>query len=748
MGKWTRRAFLTAGVLAGGGLLVGVGLRPGNRGRKLAPLVSADGEHMITAWLKIDPNNHVTAILPHSEMGQGVHTALTQMLADELDAGWEDVSFMEAPAQDEYANYAMLKGYLSGEGETPGFLVPTVDGLYMQITKTLHWQLTGGSGSVRWTGVSGMRVAGAAARALLIEAAAESWQVPVSEVTAENTHLIHVQSSRRAKFSEFAEMAAGMDPSRTPQLKDQKAFKIMGRSMPRRDIPAKVDGSVQFAIDTDLPGMKYAAIEGAPVFGAQVASVDDTKIRSIPGVHQVVALDDAVAVVADSYWLAEQMLSKLMVKWTETPHDAVDSTTIRAQFDHDLTTARNDGTAQVDRVVGDAEQAFLAANRIVTAEYQVPFLAHACMEPMNATARFDGAKCEIWVGSQDPLGFKYQVAEALGVSADMVTIHQHPMGGGFGRRVAGDVAIQAARIARAVQVPVKLIWSREQDIRHDLYRPAVTSRFRAAISASNEILGWENTFHQKFDPIEAPYIPYSIGVQDIRYADSPTHVPTGSWRSVDHSQHGFFVESFIDEVAGAIGKDPYILRRDLLAHQPRHRSVLDIAAQKAAWGQALPPGRGRGISFQESFGTLVAQVVEVTVKGHGVSVDRVVCAVDPGFAVNPDGLSAQMESGIIFGLSAALVGEITITDGAVVQGNFHDYPVVRMADAPAIEVHIINSGEKWGGAGEPATPGIAPALANAVYSATGIRVRQLPLSRNGFALAGSTQDLAQGQSYA
>ena len=349
------------------------------------------------------------------------------------------------------------------------------------------------------------------------------------------------------------------------------------------------------------------------------------------------------------------------------------------------------------------------------------------MEPLNATANVRDGNAEVWVGCQNPLGFRRDVAVVLGLEEEAVTLHNHAMGGGFGRKARPDYAIQAAQISQAVGRPVQLIWSREEDVRQDFYRPAVQSRFRAAFDADNNILAWENTYTNKNEPVEAPLIPYAVPAQDIGYVSSPTHVPFGAWRSVDHSQHGFFTESFIDEAAHAAEKDPFEFRAELLKDSPRQLAVLAKAAEEAGWNRMLPAGRGRGISLQESFGSLVAQVVEVTIDNGEVAVDRVVAVIDPGLAVAPDGIAAQLESGIIYGLTAALFGEITIEDGAVVQSNFHDYPSVRMNQAPKIETHIINSGHDIGGAGEPGTPGIGPALANAVFDATGIRVRQLPL---------------------
>lgn len=732
MGKWTRRAVITTGVVAGGGFVVGVALRPGHRAPGMAHLVTEDGESLVNAWVKIDSDNHITAIVPHSEMGQGAQTALTQMLADELDANWLDVSFIEAPAEDEYANWALGKGFILGDAKIPQALVPTVDGLFLQVGKAMHLQITGGSASVRATGVYGMRVAGAAAREMLLQAAATQWQLPVSDLTAENSQIVHAASGKKADFAEFASAAAQITPSSTPKLKSPEDFTIMGKRVQRLDIPSKVDGTAQFGIDAQVPGMKYAAIVGAPVFGAQVVSVDSAAAENMPGVHSVVNLDNAVAVIGDGYWQARQALQQLNVAWSATGNEGIDSEALYQQFERDLNASRNQGNSTTDVEIGDAATVFANADNVIEATYRVPFLAHTTMEPMNATARENGDGVEVWVGSQNPLGFKHEVADALQIDADLVTLHQHPMGGGFGRRATGDVAVQAARLAKRAGVPVKLIWSREEDVRHDIYRPAVSSQFRAALSASGEVLAWENMFHEKHEPDEAPTIPYNVAAQNIHYTDSPTHVPFGPWRSVDHSQHGFFTEGFFDEVAEAAGKDGYQMRREMLIDKPRHLAVLDLAAQKAGWGETLTEGQGRGISLQQSFGSLVAQVVDVTVVEGKVKVDRVVCAVDPGFAVSPDGVEAQMESGIIYGLSAALYGDIQIKNGAVVQSNFHDYKSVRMNEAPVIETHIINSHAPWGGAGEPGTPGVAPALTAAVFQATGTRVRQLPLSNYDF----------------
>ncbi len=729
MGKWTRRALLATGTVAGGALLVGIVIRPGDRRGELAPMVTGDGEHLIHAWVKLGADNSVTAIVPHSEMGQGAQSALAQMLADELDARWEDVRVLEAPAADGYANYALAKGFLAGGLDIPKVLVPTVDGAMMTISDFMHLQITGGSLSVRTTGVHGMRVAGAAAKQLLLAAAAARWEVPESELSGRAGQVIHEPSGRSAPYGELAEAAGLLQPSAKPTLKTPDQFTLMGRSVARLDIPAKVTGAAGFGIDARVPGMKYAAIRRAPVFGAQVQRVDDAAALNMPGVYRVVTLEDAVAVVADGYWQAEQALGNVQISWTATDVDGIDSEALFAQFERDMDAALADGDEHTDLALGDARGALARAATVVEAAYRVPYLAHACMEPMNATARVADGACELWTSTQNPLGFRYAVADALELDADRVTVHNAYMGGGFGRRSDPDYAIQAARLSAAVNAPVKLIWSREEDIRQDHYRPAVLSRFMAGLDASGKLVAWENQYVDKHEPAEAPHVPYAIAHQFVHWADSPTHVPFGPWRSVDHSQHGFFTESFIDEVAHAAGRDPFEFRRELLTDAPRQRAALELAAEKSDWTRPLGPGQGRGISLQTSFGSIVAQVVEVTVANGKVKVDRVVCVADPGFAVSPDGLTAQMESGIVYGLTAALYGEIYIDNGAVSQSNFHDYRMVRMDETPVIETHIINSGAPWGGAGEPGTPGIAPALANAVFDATGTRIRELPVGR-------------------
>jgi len=727
MTKWTRRAFITTGVAAGGTVIFGVAIRRGNRSHKVAGLIGAADDTLFDVWLKISPDNTVTAIVPHAEMGQGIHTTLAMMLADELDADWSRVNIIEAPAHKEYANYALARGHTVGDIEFPGWLVDSVDGLFFRGAQAMAVQLTGGSTAVRTTGQIAMRVTGAAARTVLLQAAADAWQVPADEVFARKSMIYHANSGRRATFAQFAAAAAELPLPSKPSLKSSSAFKIMGTSPQRLDIPAKVDGSASFGIDARPPGMKYAAIKAAPVFGDRIRSVDTSLIQDMPGVRKAINLGNAVAVVADAYWQAKQALDRLVVEFDDSGNSRWEQSGIFKQFAADLDASAAANDEQVDLETGNTRKALAMADRIIDAEYRVPYLAHATMEPMNCTAWVHGGECELWLGSQNPLGVAKDAGKAIGIDPDNVTVHNQFLGGGFGRRGFSDFAVQAARIAADVHYPVKLVWSREEDIRHDHYRQACISRFRAGLNAEGYPTAWHNHYVNKRNPEEAPHIPYGIDNQRIVHTESRTHVPWGYWRSVDHSLHAFFTESFIDEMAVAARRDPYEYRRELLADAPRFRAVLDLAAEKAEWHGPLAKNHGRGIALHRSFGTTVAQVVEVEVKDGTARVRRVICAVDAGFAIHPDGLAAQMESGIAYGLTAALYGEISIQKGAVAESNFDDYPMLRMDAAPTVETHIINGGESLGGAGEAGTPPIGPALANAIFDATGMRIRELPI---------------------
>ena len=686
-----------------------------------------DDETLVNAWVKLLPDNSVKVIVSHAEMGQGAQTALALMLADEMDVDWNTVSIEEAPAHDEYANFYIAREFVL-PGKMPGMIHQTINGAFLTISKTIALQVTGGSFSVRSTGVRGMRVAGAAAKELLIEAAAQAWQVKPSQITTKKSYLYHDASGQKAPYIEFADKAAEQQGSDFPKLKTPDQYDLMGKEdIQRLDIPPKVDGTAKFGIDTILPGMKYATVKMAPVFGATLESYDASAAESMKGVIKVVNLGTGIGVIADSYWQAKKAIPAIKLVYSSTGNEDVDSATIMHQFREDMDTAIDQRNEQEDVSLGDARTVISAADSVLKAEYSVPYLAHITMEPMNSTALAEKGKITIWLGTQNPLGIKHAVADALAIDDTDVSINNTFLGGGFGRRAMDDYPIQAAKLATALPgVPVKMIWSREEDVQHDFYRPAVISRFQGATNAAGELIAWENQYVDKHEPVEAPHIPYQVSNQYIHYTDSPTHIPFGPWRSVDHSQHAFFTESFIDEVAHAVKQDPYQYRRALLASEPRYLSVLDRVAQRSDWNSALPEGKGRGIAIHGSFNSVVAQVVEVDTRDGSIQVDKVYCVADAGFAYCPNAFRAQMESGIIFGLSAALFGEISIKEGAVVQSNLHDYRVLRMNNAPVISVEIINSGERTGGAGEPGTPPVAPALTNAIFAASGQRIRDLP----------------------
>ena len=730
--KWTRRGFIgagaVAGLAAGGALVVGVAIRPGDRTDELAKYAASEGESLLTTWVKIDQDNVVTAIIPHGEMGQGIHTALSAMLAEEMEADWDAMKVMEAPAEKDYANFPLIREFMVGGKDVPGAVFDTLNGAFLAIGKSMNMQITGGSTSVRFTGTGAMLTAGAAARELLIAAAAKDWDVAAEELRAEKSFIYHDASGKSAPFAQFAETAATMKPNIRPKLKARSEYKLIGQSLPRIDIPAKVDGTANFGIDAKVPGMKYATLMHAPVHGQSIAKLDKSDAKDMPGVIGIYNMGEYVGVVADGYWAAKMALDMVDVTWTEDTTAAVSQDSIFLQY----AAALDNGKRKSLHKAGNVAKAVEAASSILEAEYKVPYLAHACMEPMNATAWVRDGQCEIWAGTQNPLGTREATAEHLGIDSEKVTIHTAFMGGGFGRRSEVDFTNQAADLSKKSGHPVKLIWSREETTQQDRYRPSVLGRFKAAIGDDGMPTSWESVFVHKLDPPEASTVFYNIPNQSISYVESPTHIRLGPWRSVDHTQHGFFTESFIDELAAKAGADPYEYRRKLLAGKPRHLKVLDTAAKMAGWGTPLPAGQARGISITESFMTIVAEVVTVDMTSDTARVKHVACAADAGMAVNPDGFKAQMESGILYGLTAALHGDITIGDGAVEQSNFHDYPIVRMDESPKIDVEIIASDARIGGAGEPGTPPIAPAVSNAIFAATGKRVRDLPVAKTDF----------------
>ena len=733
--KMNRRRFLLAGTVVGGGAIFGYAATRPSRHRRANTELVQDEERYITSFIKIRPDNQITIYVPHSEMGQGIHTALSMMAADELDADWEAVNIEQAPAIDLFANGDLVKGFAAEFG-VPNFLMGLVNVSAFAVAEIGNLQTTGGSSSVRYTGEFAMRTAGAAAREMLMETAAVRWDVPVEELTTELSHVRHNASGRSFSYGELAAQAAVLEPPENPRLKDRSQFNIMGKAISRNDIPAKVDGSAMYGLDAHSDDMLYAAIRLAPVFGARLVSVDAGEARSRRGVHRVIELEDSVAVVADNYWRASQALALVKAEWETSENDAVSSADIAARFD----TALAESNGSKDKETGDTEAAFAAAADVIEAGYSVPYLAHAPMEPMNCTVHIQGDKADMWTSTQDALGMKGRVARIAGLAEEDVTFHQTYCGGGFGRRLPfnWNMIDHATLIAKQFDVPVKTIFSREEDMRQDYYRPAVKNNFMAALDAGNKVTAWHSRFTGPIQVPGAAHIPYAIENQSIRVVDGDTHVPVAAWRSVDHSQQTFFIESFIDEIAHRAGRNPYQMRMELLRQHPRHRKVLEVAAEAAGYGRNLPAGHALGIAVQESFGSIVAEVAEVSMDADNRPlVHKVTCAIDCGWAVNPDTVEAQIESGIIFGLTAAMYGEITIENGRVKQGNFPDYEMVRMATAPEIEVHIIESGEELGGLGEPATPPIAAAVTNAIYILTGERVRELPIKNHDFSQSAS-----------
>ncbi len=734
LSKWSRRGFIGAGVLAGGGLLIGIGVRSGNPVGALAPKVAPGAdEQLVNSWVKIGLDNVVTAIVPHCEMGQGAHSVLAQMLADELDADWSQVRVQQAPTDGSYIITDTARMFVAPfTMNAADWLEPTWDGLFTQIGRLADALITGGSSSIRTTGQYQMRVAGAAARQMLVGAAADEWGVPPSEIETKDSTLFHAASGRSAPYAEFAAAAADQPMDQTPALKTPDQYRLIGKSKARTDIPGKVDGTAKFGIDAAPEGVEfsYAASVRPPVPGTRVASMDASRAMEMNGVLQILNMGDFVAVVADSYWQAQQALNRVEVTWTKSD-SAIRSTQDQfAAYAKAMDEAGPDGGKEA-AAKGDFPSAFDSAASTLEAEYKVPYLAHAPLEPINCTALVADGKCDVWTSTQVPLRVRTELSAALGIDKEAITVHHPYLGGSFGRRLEGLYTVMAARIAQATGYPIKAIWSREEDTQKALYRPAELSRFRAGLDEAGTLIAYDNVFTQRNDPAEAsvPGI-YAIPNTRVRVAEAPLHLPFAAWRSVDHSQHGFFIESFIDEAAHAAGADPYEYRLAMLKDAPRHAAVLKQAAQMGNWSAERPEGTAKGIAIVESFGTIVAQVIEVDMSAGKPKLKNVWAACDAGYVVNPDGFRNQIEGGIVFGLTAAMYGEIDLVDGAVKQSNFHDYKMLRMDETPDIAVAIINSGDvPTGGAGEPGLPPAAPALANAIFAATGTRLRELPIAK-------------------
>ncbi|MGV7243346.1 xanthine dehydrogenase family protein molybdopterin-binding subunit [uncultured Caballeronia sp.] len=721
-----RRMFLKLGVSVGaamgGGLMLGFSLPAASQGEapKGKSVIGGDaneapqsGVFEPNAFIQIDATGKVTLVIPKVEMGQGIYTSIPMLIAEELEVPLDSVVIDHAPPNEKLFTDPLLGG-----------------------------QLTGGSTSIRYAWKP-MRQAGATARVLLISAAAQQWQVEPATCHAERGEVVHAATSRRIGYGQLVDAASKLPPPQNVTLKDPKDFKIIGTAQKRLDSPEKVDGTAVFGLDVRLPGMVYAAIVNSPVFGGTLVSVDDTNAKKIPGVRQVIRFDNGVAVIGDHTWAAKRGAAALDLKWNEGRGADFSTAKVVQQL---ADASKKDGA--VARKDGDTKKGFSDAKTRVDAVYQQPFLAHATMEPVNCTVSVRADGCDIWVGTQVPTRAVDTAMKITGLSADKITVHNHLLGGGFGRRLETDFIEQALKIGKQVGTPVKVTYTREEDVQHDMYRPYYYDVISAGLDANGKPIAWQHrivgssvmarfappAFKNGLDPdaVEVSAdLPYDLPNQFIDYVrQEPMDIPTAFWRGVGPTRGTFVVESFMDELAAQAKVDPVKYRRDLLGKTPRAQNVLDVAAQKAGWGTASPKGQGRGVSVMHAFGSFFGMVVDVTVDGDGeVAVNRVVCAVDCGMVVNPNTVEAQIQGGIIFGITAALYSEITIKDGRVEQANFTDYRMLRIDQTPPIEVHIVKSSEAPGGIGEPGTAALAPALTNAIYAATGKRLRQLPVGR-------------------
>ncbi|SED36003.1 xanthine dehydrogenase family protein molybdopterin-binding subunit [Bradyrhizobium erythrophlei] len=704
----SRRNFLASSVAVGGGLVLSLSL-------SFSGSEAAVAEDFVpNAFIRIGRDGQVVLTMPYVEMGQGTYTSIPMLIAEELEVSLNHVRLEHAPANEK-----------------------------LYVNPMLGVQATGNSNALRG-GWKPLRQAGATAKAMLIAAAAKRWGVDAKSCRAQDGEVFHAASGRRLKYGELTIEAAQAPIPKEVALKPPEEFRLIGTPAKRLDAAGKVNGTATYGIDVRPAGVKVATLAQSPVFGGKLKSVDDTAAKAIKGVRQIVRLDDAVAVVADHMGAAKKGLEALKIEWDGGDHAALSTQDVARELEQ--ATLKTGAVAQN---VGDADKAIANAATKVEATYQVPFLAHATMEPMNCTVHFRRNECEIWIGTQAIARVQAMAAKAAGLPPEKVIVHNHLLGGGFGRRLEADGAVRAVEIAKQLDGPVKVIWTREEDIQHDLYRPYWFDRLVAGLDKDGKPIAWNHRFAGS--SVIARWLPPAFangldpdsteGAIDLLYKFPNFHVEyvrmeppgisTGFWRSVGPSHNVFVTESFVDELAAAAGQDAVVFRRALLDHNPRARAVLDLAAEKAGWSQPLPKGRGRGISLQNAFGSLLAQVAEVEVAKNGsVSVHRVTCAMDCGIVVNPNTVQAQLQSGIMYGVTAALYGEITLKNGRVEQTNFDTYQILRMNEAPTVDVHLINSSEPPGGIGETGTSAIVPAIANAIFAATGKRLRKMPIDVN------------------
>jgi Aerobic-type carbon monoxide dehydrogenase, large subunit CoxL/CutL homologs len=708
----SRRDFLKTSVLVTGGLVIAF-VVPGAKRFALAQPAAVGTSFAPNAFLRVGSDDSITVLIAHSEMGQGIWTSLPMLIAEELDADWSKIKVEHAPAAPVYAHTAF------------------------------GMQMTGGSTST-WSEFDRYRQAGATARALLVQAAAQRFGVSPADCRTENGEVI--AGNQRAFYGELAEAAAKLPAPKTVALKDPKDWKIIGKPTKRLDTPEKTTGRAQFGMDVQFPGLLTAVVARAPVFSATVKSFDASQAKAVRGVRAVVQVPSGVAIVADHFWAAKLGRDALKIEWDLGPNATLDSTALREQFRR-LAGTKGATAAQA----GNVADALGEAAKTVEAEYAVPYLAHAPMEPLNCTVKIGPNKCEIWTGTQFQTLDQQVAAQITGLKPEQVEIHTVFLGGGFGRRAnpTADFVTEAVHVAKASGKPIKVVWTREDDVRGGYYRPAYLHRARIGLDADGKPVAWQHVLAGQSimagTPFEPVYVKNGVDAASVEgLADSPylkdipnhrvdlhspkTGIPVLWWRSVGHSHTAFVVESLIDELAQAAGKDPVEYRRALLKNHLRHLGVLNLAVGKAGWGPPPPKGRARGVAVHESFGSFAAQVAEVSVENGRIRVHRVVCAIDCGVAVNPEGVRAQMESGIAFGLSAALHSALHIKEGRVQESNYHDYRVLRMSEMPAVEVHIVPSTQKPGGIGEVGVPPIAPAVANAVAALIGQRLRELPLT--------------------